>query len=352
MQSAFYSRAFTLVAMALLAVVCLKILTPFATSLCWAMLLAFLLHPLYLVLKQRLGRRRQHAAWLLTLAASLALLGPIAWLSALFVTQTSALLSLLQSQLNQDDLLQLTNQPWLDRVLQWLNSTFGITITQLRGWATEATRGLLQTIAATGSQFFLGAMGTVANLFLTLFLLYFFLRDGALMLNTLRELVPMQKRARDELFEHLSAVTRAVMYGTGLTALIQGTLMGLAFLFTGMPSPVVFGVLSVVLALLPVGGTALVWLPAALLLFTQDRWGAGIFMLLWGALLVSMIDNLVKPLLISGRAEVTTLTIFLGVLGGVATFGAIGLFLGPVVLALALALIRFTVAQRRKQLAS
>jgi predicted PurR-regulated permease PerM len=350
MQSAFYSRAFTLAAIALLAVVCLKILAPFATSLSWAMLLAFLLHPSHIALKRRLGKRKQHATWLLTLAASLALLGPVAWLSTLFITQASSLLHLLQGRLNQDDLLRLTNQPWPQQALQWLDSTFGITITQLRGWATEATRELLQIAAATGSQVFLGAMGTAASLVMTLFLTYFFVRDGALMLNTLRELVPMQKQAREELFEHLSAVTRAVMYGTGLTALIQGTLMGFAFLFTGLPSPVVFGVLSVVLALLPVGGTALIWLPAALLLFTQDRWGAGIFMLVWGALLVSMIDNFIKPLLISGRAEVATLTVFLGVLGGIATFGAIGLFLGPVVLALALALIRFTVAQRHKQL--
>lgn len=345
-RSQFYPRVIALATTLLLGSICLRILTPFATPLLWAMFFALLLHPLYLKLQHALGRRRQHAAWLLTLGTCFALLGPLAWLSAMFVAQASALLVQLQSSLDKNDLLQVTEYAWIKHSMVWLKQTFSISTTQLRTWIGEGTHAALQYLAASGGQMFLGTIGAVGNLFLTLFLMFFFIRDGAEMVTTVRKLVPMQSAARDELFAHLSAVTRAVMFGTGLTALIQGTLVGLAFLFTGLPSPVVFGVLAMLLALLPVGGTALIWLPAALILIAQDHWGAGIFMLLWGALLVSMIDNFLKPLLISGRAEVATLTIFLGVLGGVAAFGAIGLFLGPVVLSLALTLIRYTVTQR------
>jgi predicted PurR-regulated permease PerM len=195
----------------------------------------------------------------------------------------------------------------------------------------------------------LGALGTVADFVLTLFLLFFFVRDGAAMLNVGRRLIPMRAAQRDELFQHLDAVTRAVVIGTGLTALIQGTLVGIAFAIVRLPSPVVFGVIAALLALLPIGGTGLVWVPAAIVLAVQGKWWQAIFMMIWGALLVSLVDNFVRPLLISGRAPVATLTVFIGVLGGVATFGMIGLFLGPVTLALVIALLRFAVTVRRRK---
>jgi predicted PurR-regulated permease PerM len=127
---------------------------------------------------------------------------------------------------------------------------------------------------------------------------------------------------------------------------VQGALVGIAFLITGLPSPVVFGVIASLLALLPAGGTALVWIPAVLVLLAQDRWGMAIVMLVIGVF-SSSVDNVLRPLLISGRAEVSTLTVFIGVLGGTAAFGPIGLFLGPVVLALIIALMRFAQDQRR-----
>jgi len=157
--------------------------------------------------------------------------------------------------------------------------------------------------------------------------------------------MPVGKRI--ELFSYLAAVTRAVMFGVGLTALVQGALIGIALMIVGAPSPLVLGVLATLFALLPIGGTALIWLPAALILFAQQRWGAGIFILIWGTL-VSLTDNFLKPLLISGRAQVATLTVFLGVLGGVRAYGPVGLFLGPVVLALAIALIQFTLQSERR----
>ena len=206
---------------------------------------------------------------------------------------------------------------------------------------------LLQLIANYSGQLFLGALGTVAELCLMLFFLYFFICDGADMMQATRELVPMPTHKHDALYEQMAAVTRAVVIGTGLTAAIQGALVSVGFLIVGLPSPMVFGVLAGLLSLLPFGGTAIVWLPAVLLLASHDRWGAATFLMIWGTLLVSMVDNFLKPMLISGRAEVATLTVFIGVLGGASAFGAIGLFLGPVVLALAVALIQFAVETKR-----
>jgi predicted PurR-regulated permease PerM len=211
---------------------------------------------------------------------------------------------------------------------------------------------LLQSLASLGGRVFMGAIGTVVGFVLMVFMLFFFIRDGEEMMSTARELIPMSEVHKAKLFDHLASVTRAMVYGTGLTAILQGALVGIAFLIVGLPSPIVFGVIAALLGLLPFGGTAFVWGPAVLVLALQGRWGATIFMMIWGALLVSLVDNVVRPMLVSGRANVGTLTVFIGVLGGLAAFGAIGLFLGPVVLALIIALIRFMLEIRRAEKAA
>jgi predicted PurR-regulated permease PerM len=173
-----------------------------------------------------------------------------------------------------------------------------------------------------------------------LFLFFFILRDGRDMFVRAIRLIPLATERRDHLFAHLANVTRGVVYGTGLTAVLQGTLVGLGFALTGLPSPVVFGVLAGVVALLPAGGTALVWGPAVAYLAFAQRWGAAIFLLIWG-LLVSVSDNFLRPMLISKTAPVSTLVVFVGVVGGVSAFGTIGLVIGPVFLTLVAALIQY-----------
>ncbi|MGD9842704.1 MAG: AI-2E family transporter [Steroidobacteraceae bacterium] len=348
--SSFYVRTFSLSAAALLILACYRIISPFLGPLLWAIFFAFLLGPTHLRLTRKLGNRADRSALLLTGLALLALMGPLAAFAGAFVQQASSLIKHLQkfiSNETRNDLQQLTNQPWLQSILLWLDQTLNISVVQLRTWLGEATRELVQILAGFSGQVFLGAIGSVVGLCLTIFFMFFFIRDGKQMLEATRELIPLPTKKRSELYEHLSAVTRAVVVGTGLTALIQGALVGAAFLIVGLPSPLVFGVIAALLALLPFAGTAIVWLPAALILIAQDRWGAAIFMLVWGALLVSMIDNFLKPLLISGRSKVATLTVFIGVLGGVSAFGAIGVFMGPVVLALAVALIQFQLEAKR-----
>jgi predicted PurR-regulated permease PerM len=143
-------------------------------------------------------------------------------------------------------------------------------------------------------------------------------------------------------------VTRALVYGTGVTALVQGALVGMGFAFVGLPSPVVFGVIAALAALIPLLGTPVVWVPAVIVLAAQDRWGAALFMVIWGAIVVT-IDNFLRPWLVSGRARIEPLTVFIGVLGGVSAFGPVGVFLGPLVLALAIALVRFSLEGQERR---
>ena len=348
----FYARTFALVTVLLLGLALFRIVQPFLGPLLWAVFIAFLLHPLHARLNSRLGNRPQLSAFLLTMLTLVVVLGPLTALSAAFATQAGDLLLAVQDTVTDQtrkNVLNLTDVPWIRDALAWLDSTFNIGLGQVKGWLSQGSRELLQSLASLGGRVFLGAVGTVVGFVLMVFMLFFFVRDGEEMVDTARELIPMSPGAKAKLFHHLASVTRAMVYGTGLTALIQGALVGIAFLIVGLPSPVVFAVIAALAALLPFGGTALVWAPAALALAAQGRWGATTFMVVWGVVLVSLVDNILRPMFVSGRANVGTLTVFIGVLGGISAFGAIGLFLGPVVLALIIALLQFAIELRREE---
>lgn len=351
----FYARTFAVVTFLVLSVALFKIVQPFLGPLLWAIFIAFLLYPLHLRLAVRLRGKPQWSAAVLTALTFIVIIGPLTALSAAFAAQVGDLLQIFQDRVGgqtMGNVLNLTNVPWVQRGLEWLNNMFDIDLAQIRTWITQGSQEALQSLASLGTRAFVGAVGTVVGFVLMLFMMYFFIRDGGEMIATVRELVPMSDAHKAKLFDHLAAVTRAMVYGTVLTALIQGALVGIAFLIVNLPSPVVFGVVAALLGLLPFGGTAFVWGPAAVVLAVQGRWGSAIFMLIWGTVLVSLVDNIVRPMLVSGRANVGTLTIFIGVLGGLAAFGAIGLFLGPVVLALIIALLRFMLEIRRAEKAS
>lgn len=336
----FYARTFALVALFVLGLLTFRIVQPLYTALAWAAFIAFLLYPLQVQLVRLLRGHANLAAGLLTLAAVLIVVGPLTGLAAAFISQVDDAFALAQ-RLNQ----QSSNGgfDWLPRILQ---EHLGVSPVQLRAVIEEGARRGLEMLASMSGRIFLGALGTAISFTITMFVLFFLLRDGARMLRTVRGLIPMSESDKRRLFAHVGAVTQALIYGTGLTALIQGALIGMGFAVLGLPAPVVFGVLAALLALLPLVGTPVVWVPAVIALATQGRWVAAAILLAWG-IVVSTVDNVLRPLLVSGRARIGALTVFIGVIGGVSAFGAVGLFLGPVVLSLGLALVRFTLEMRQ-----
>lgn len=347
----FYSRTFALLALLLLAYLLYIILLPFLAPIAWALFIAFLLHPTHNWLSKRLRGRPTWSAALLTLATLLVLIGPLTALGAAFVAQVGELLRYAQdfaAEHKGQDVSDLAEVPVIGPAIMWLQETTGFSFAQLQAYALQGARAVLGSLAALGKMAFVGALGTVIGFVMMMFILFFAIRDGAAMFADLRALVPMAKSERGRLFAHLGAVMRAMVYGTGVTALVQGTLIGIGFAIVGLPSPIVFGVLAALFALVPMAGTPVVWVPATILLAIQGRYGAAIFMLVWGGA-VTVIDNFLRPILVSGRAQVGTLTVFIGVLGGVAAFGPIGIFLGPLVLALAIALMRFVLEMRAEQ---
>jgi len=269
-------------------------------------------------------------------------------LALAFARQAAELATRLQAWIGQQQrhsFEELTQLPVVGGVMDWLEQNLEISTSHVQAWLVEGSRHLFEQLATFGGIAFLGAVGTVLSFTVMLFVLFFIIRDGRPIARLGAALVPLEPARREELAERLTAVTRAVVRGTVLTAIIQGLLLGIAFAVVRLPAPVVFGVLGAVLSVVPFGGTALVWAPAVGVLMVQGSYMQAGVLLAFGVV-VSSVDNFLKPLLISGRNVLPTLAVFIGVLGGLAAFGLIGLFLGPVVIALVLALIEFAKEKR------
>ena len=343
-EQRFYVRLSAVLLLASLAYLVWRIVAPLWQPLLWAVLLGSLLAPANARLTRRLGDRPRLASSITTLLTVILFVLPVALMAGTVAAQAAQLLGMLDSKapgVADMSTLDLAQVPWLGAPLEWLGQHTGITVAQVQGWLVAATKRLLQSLAATGGTFVLGALGTVLSFALMLFVLFFVLRDGPGLAQKVVRMLPIAEQYRAPLWRHLRDVTRAVFMGIGLTALAQGVLVGVGFWIAGLPSPLVFGALGGLLALMPVVGTAIVWGPGAIYLGLHGDYGHALFLALWGVLAVASADNFLRPLLISGRSDVPTLAVFLGVMGGLSAFGFIGLFLGPIVLGLLVALFRF-----------
>ncbi len=338
-----YRKAFAIVVAALFALALYWMLAPFWGALAWGIGLAFLLAPVQRWLTRKLNGRASLAAGLLTVLVPVVLTGPLVSLGVAFVHQFADLVTHLQQQplrFNASSLAQLEQNPLIGSVAEWLRQNVTASTEQVQGWLINGGQMLLKSLAGTGGNFLLSALGTVIHFFMMLFLLFFFLRDGRQMLGRVVRLVPMEPVRRGELLKLIGDTTRAVVYGEVMTGIAQGALVGIGFAIAGLPSAVVFGVLAAFLALLPMVGAAFVWVPATIYLAATSEWGWAIFMLIWGSG-VSVADNLLRPLLVARRAPVSILAVFVGVIGGASAFGMIGVIIGPVLLTVIAALLHF-----------
>ncbi|HLW24222.1 MAG TPA: AI-2E family transporter [Steroidobacteraceae bacterium] len=345
--SSFYPRVFALVVAAGLGYALVLIFLPFLAPIAWAAFLAFLLQPVNVRLRARLGTRGR-AAGLLTVLTPIVLVLPLAALSFEFVTQISALVANLQQQAQQHDIKTISDLqrfPLFWRADAWLHAHTGVSAEQIQTWILSQTRLVLEKAAGLGGALFVGALGTFIAFMIMLFVLFYLLSDGDSMCARAIRLIPLDELRKARLVLQLSEVTRAIVFGTVMNSAVQGVLLGIGWAIAGLPAPVVFGVLVALITMLPVGGSMFAWIPALGWLIFQRHWGLAIFLLAWG-LVLGALDNVLRPWLISGRARISGLAVFIGVLGGVSAFGAIGLIAGPVVLSLVIALIEFAEESR------
>jgi predicted PurR-regulated permease PerM len=342
MYSSFYRRTFLIATLAILAYLLFETLRPLAGPLGWAGVLAFLLTPLHERLTRALKGRASLSAGIFTVLTPFCVIAPLGAVGAVFAQQVSATIDWLRGRtlLTYPALLDSAQQlPVIGGGVRWLRENAAVSAQQVQEWATNGAQTLLKSAASMGGALALGAAASLVGFFMMLFLLFFFLRDGRRIFEQLTRFIPVEPARRAKLLSYLADVTLAVVFGSVGTALIQGILAGVGFAFVGLPSPVVFAVLATIAAFLP-AGSAIVLIPAVLYLLLVGRWGAAIFLAVWSAA-VGLIDNFLRPFLTSQRAEVSTLAVFVGAIGGVSAFGVLGLVIGPVLLGFTAALLVF-----------
>jgi predicted PurR-regulated permease PerM len=295
-------------------------------------------------LRARMKGRSGLAAAILTLLVILGIVLPALVVGYAFFDQAVELgrrLSGAASRYQISGVEDLMKIPVVGHAMAWAQERLRLDPGAVQGWIANSLREVVGWVLAHGRSAIEGAFGVVAGLALMLFLLFFFFRDGDRAADRILRLVPLGEQRKKRLARHLSDVTRAVFAGTVVTALVQGLLVGIGFWIVGLPSPVVFGSLTAMASFVPVVGTALVLAPAVIYVASLGVWWKTLFLLIWGVAVAGSADNVLRPLLISGRAEIGTLAAFVGAVGGLTAFGLVGLFLGPVIVALALALVEF-----------
>jgi predicted PurR-regulated permease PerM len=189
----------------------------------------------------------------------------------------------------------------------------------------------------------LGFLGGLASFFIQMFFvvftMYYFFKDGENISRTIRDALPLEREQADGIISRTREVIDASVYGVLSIAIIQGILGGLAFWILGLPSAIIWGVVMTFLSMVPMLGAFLVWVPAAIYLALTGHWAKAVMLAVWGTLVIGMVDNFLRPKLVGSRTRLHELLIFFAVLGGLNVFGVLGVVLGPVVVAITLALV-------------
>lgn len=314
-----------------LALLAFLVMLPFLAPLAWAGVLAYASWPVAERIRARCGGRDTLAASLTTLLAGFTLFAPLLWLVWLAQQEVGGVYPVLQSFVASPPPLP----EWL-RGLPWLGDSLAELRAQLLAdpqGVSEAGKAWLAGHSSEAAAFAGGVGRNLAKLVLVVLILFFFYRDGARIVLELRHVMARFLGARAHgYFTAAADTTRAVVYGVLLTALVQGIFAGLGYWVAGLSSPVTLGVLTALFALIPFA-TPLAWGGAGAWLLFQGETGAAIGVWVWGAAVVSQIDNVLRPLFISSASAIPFLLVLFGVLGGILAFGLVGLFAGPIVLA-------------------
>jgi len=318
------------------------ILSPFLTAIIWSAILAILVYPLYAWLVRQLRGRATLAGLIVIALIALLVVVPGVELAWFLSDEAVALAQSVRGLLSGDDLAQWTAKPWVRQMLGWWDSLSFRLVDFKINWKDLA----LQAAQASSSILVAQVKGLAQNVLLfavnfaiVLVTLFFLLRDGADFCVRLRRLLPMDREHQERLFQNIVNAVTAVVHGCLLVAMVQGFLAGLAFWLTGVPYSALWGVATAFAALIPLGGTTLVTIPASLYLILQGDNVKGVVLLVWCLGVVVTIDNVLKPFFIGSRIKMPTIFLLFGILGGLAVFGALGLILGPVLFALLTALL-------------
>lgn len=305
----------------------LQVIGVFFNYVLTGLFIAFITHPIYDWFERKM-RYPPLAAMFMVLLVTAIVLVPLGFLLIELVDELRAILVTLDAATLEAQFEEISR-----RILELFGQEpsqggtgpglFDVVVPSLNAWISRFAANLLGVIAE-------GFIGT----FVMLYVLYYAYTDGHSFVDAIRDILPLQESHRDLLMDEVGNVIQGVLYGHVLTALIQAILGGIGFAIFGVPNVVFWSALMFILSLLPIVGPPVVWLPWAIYLLLQGNTFAGIGLLIYSAIMVSSLDNILRPKLIGDRAHIHPVVVLLGVLGGLVVFGFSGLILGPLVLSI------------------
>jgi Predicted permease len=329
LNASFLKSLAILAGIALALYLCYRLSLPFLQALTWAMVLAIVLSPAHRWVESHIPRPNLSAS--VTVAASVIAAGvPLFFIAQQLAREVADGALHLDSALSDFSWRErIGNHVWLAELAAWVETRFD---------AANMLAGIAQWLAQQTTSFFRGSVNQVVGLVLTFYMLFYFLRDRQGILRALFTFSPLSTAETMLVTRRLVEAVYASIFGTVVIGLVQGTLGGLMFWWLGLPTPIFWGLIMGMLAIIPMLGAFVVWVPAAAILALEGNWASAIILALWGGAIIATVDNLLYPILVGNRLRLHTLAAFIGTIGGILFFGASGLVLGPAVIVVTLEL--------------
>jgi predicted PurR-regulated permease PerM len=316
----------------------LWILWPFSGAIVWGTVFAIVFMPLYRALLRPMGERENLAALIAVTLILLIVILPLGLIVTLVIREAAAVYGKVEA--GELDLAHVFRRAF-EALPSWVAGAldhFGLTdFAAVQRRLTEALARGSQLLAATALGIGQNTLDFIVSLFVALYLLFFLLRDGTRLAVRNRNAVPLRADQQHELFARFATVIRATVKGNILVAAVQGALGGVIFWVLGIQAALLWGAVMAVLSLLPAVGAALVWLPVGLYFLAVGSLWQGIALLAFGILVISSVDNFLRPVLVGADTQMPDYLVLISTLGGLAAFGVNGLVIGPVIAALFIA---------------
>ncbi len=324
-----------------------NVIRPFLTTIAWAMVLSITFYPLYRLFLRFI--KKPWAASLITLIVILVIiLGPFSLVVGSLVNEINDVYRSIEER-GFETLVKIQGHPALAAFFDKIGSYKIFEGIDLQQGAVNTLKTIGKSLAEHISSVFKNAVLVIVGFIIMCLTTFYFLKDGNTLANFIKTLLPFSEKQKDRLEERVRELVIAAIYGGLAVAVAQGILGGIAFLVFGLPSPVFWGTAIAIFSLVPLFGSTTIWLPTGIYLILTGSYMKGIGFLVYCVLLITSIDNIIKPLVIGGRTKLHTLLVFFSVLGGINFFGFLGFILGPLIAALCLSLLEMYTFEEQEQ---
>jgi predicted PurR-regulated permease PerM len=309
-----------------------RILQPFIHAIAWAVVFAIVFYPVYAFLV-KFVKAKSLASIATLFLIIIVIIGPVTYFSFILVDEIGNLVQRINKE-TFDSIINVFTHLKITQLIDRIQSYMGMQGAGNADTLMEGLRSLGQSVAHGLSSGIGNLAGMILDFILMLFALFFFLKDGQGILLRIRDYLPFSEEDKNRLISKIRDMVISTVYGGAVIAVLQGLLGGIGFYFLGITSPVLWGCAMTIMSFLPLLGTFSIWGPAAGFLFIEGYYVKAIILLVYGIFVITTVDNILRPVIISGRTKMPALAVFFSVLGGIKLFGPIGFIMGPLVVAL------------------